>query len=280
MTKDNISPKEKWWEEFNEKPFEALDRLLFRRVFMGELNRNETDEILFRLFHNKSNKIHRQLDELMKEWFEAYWGKSPGSMSFSRWARILQNAFIVVYRLNLEETALFLRDVYVRDKSWIRSLYIAPSRDPEGWLLRTLALCQKDQKLLPVWMRICRGEEDIPIHYTSIGLMGLRKLPERNGEPPGDIPKAFFKGAVNLADALLEKNMPKCKEFWLREMRAVTALYPRSKQYWADHFSPFFYYRSNSLPVQWLDEVIPKLSALFKPKSELYLEPPSNAMGG
>ncbi len=271
----NLSPIEEWWAAFEKNSLEALDQLLCRRIFMGYLNPNETDEILYRLFHNKDNRMRHRLDEAMRQWFETYWGKTPGSMSSSRWAGELQNAFIAASRLNLGESLRFLRDSYIDDRSWIRSLYIAPSRDPEGWLLRALAHNQEDRRLLPIWMRLCRLEEDIPIDYAFIGLLGLRKLPDKNGEPPGDIPNAFFKAAVCLAEAMDERKKPGYKEDWLREMRVVVALYPRSKQYWAEHFSPFLHYRPESSPAQWLDKVVPKLSASYKRKSNLYLEPPS-----
>jgi len=144
----------KWWEDYAENPFDALDRLLCGRVSMGYLERNETNEIIFRLFHDKSNKTRGQLDMLMKDWFAANWGNNPDPADIvpSRWANILQNAFIAVYRLNLAETALFLREIYTRERSWVRSLYIGPHRDPEGNLLQILALLQKDRKLLPLWM--------------------------------------------------------------------------------------------------------------------------------
>jgi hypothetical protein len=274
MTKSKISLIDKWREEYTGNPLDALDRLLCRRVYMGILNRNETAEILFHLFHNKSNKTIRQLDDVMKQWFSSHWGNIPGSISSSRWANILQNAFIPVYKLNLDETALFLRDIYTRDKTWLRSLYIAPSRDPEGWLLRTLALCQEDQTLLPIWMRLCQWEEDLPIHYTSIALLGLRKFPDKDGSPPGDLPTAVFKGIIVLAEALGKRKQKECMDYWLREIRAVAALYPRSKNYWAQHFYPFIYRQPESLPVQWLNKAIPRLANYFKPKSAAFVQPP------
>jgi tetratricopeptide (TPR) repeat protein len=264
----------KWWEDYAEDPPGALDGLLCGRVFMGYLNRNETHEILFRLFHNKSNKARHQLDVLMKKWFANYWSQVPEDIVPIRWANILQNAFIGVYRLNLGETALFLRDIYTREKLWLRSLYFDPSRDPEGDLLQTLALLQKDQVLLPLWMRLCRMEEDVPIDYTSIGLMGLRKLPEKDGSPQGDLPGAFFKGVICLAEALGKRKQKECKDYWLREIRAAAALYPRSKHYWALHFFPFIYHQPESIPAQWLNKAIPKLHDYFRPKSAAYVQPP------
>lgn len=276
MTTTKSSRIDQWWQEYTGNPLDALDRLLCRRFYMGILNRNETSEILFHLFHNKSNKVIRQLDDVMKQWFAGHWGKIPGSISASRWANILQNAFIAVYRLNLAETVLFLRNIYMKDRSWLRSLYLAPSRDPEGWLLRMLALCQKNQILLPLWMRLCRGEEDLPIHYTSIALLGLRKLPETDGTPPGDLSAAVFKGIIVLAEALGKRKSQQCQEHWLMEVRAIAALYPRSKNYWALHFLPFIYHQPQSIPAQWLNKAIPNLDNYFKPKSVIYIQPPTS----
>jgi tetratricopeptide (TPR) repeat protein len=271
----NSSSIDKWWREFERDAFDALDRLLCRRAFMGSLHPNETDEILFRLFHGKSKKMLSRLDELMGQWFDTWWGKTPPAMVPDRWADILQSAFIAVGRLRLAKANRVLVDLYKNDKSWLRSIYLGPARDPEGELLRTMAICQQDRSLLPLWMSLCRWEEDVPVDYTSIGLLGLRKLPEKNGDPPGDIPNAFFKGIVYLAEAFETRKTPKLREYWLREVRAIVGLYPRRKSYWAKHFSPLLSYRPDSTPAQWLDKAIPKLSNQFKRTTALDLQPPS-----
>jgi hypothetical protein len=276
MAADKDLSIRKWWEQYAENPFVALDRLLCGRAFMGRLHRNESDEILFRLFHNNSKKVLRQLDRTMQDWFTYNWGNTPTSMPSSRWARILQNAFIATSRLKLESSLHVLKDLYTGDKSWIRSLYNTPARDPEGWLLRALALSQEDQTLLPLWMRFCRMEEDLPINYTSIALMGLRKLPEKDGSPQGDLPGAFFKGAIYLAEALSKRKKKECMDFWLREMRGIVALYPRTKSYWARYFYPFLHQRQDSIPAQWLNKAIPKIANYYKPKSIVYTQPVSN----
>lgn len=260
MDKTNLSPIDRWWEEYKENPVDALHDLLCGTAFTGRFSADESDDILFRLFHAKSKKARLQLDNSMKLWLETWWGRSPGNMVPSRWSYILQNSFIAIYRLTMMESVRYLKRIYLEDTSWIRSLYHNSSRDPEDELLRTLALCQEDQSLLPLWMRLCRWEEDVPIDYAGLGLMGLLKLPEKSGEPPRDIPKAFFKGAITLAEVLAEKNVPKSKDYWLMEMRAITAMYPRSKRYWQDRFSPLLFNRTDSPPAQWLDKVIPKLS--------------------
>lgn len=107
--------------------------------------------------------------------------------------------------------------------------------------------------------------------------MGLRKLPEEDGSQHKDLPAAFFKGAICLAEALGEHNKKEYMDFWLREMRAVVARYPRSKEYWARYFHPFLYGRKIDVLSEWLDKVIPKLSTHFNAKAgaNAYIQPPS-----
>ncbi len=276
MTTEKYSLVDEWWKNFEKDALQALDRLLCRKVFMGEMERNDTDEILFRLFHSKNKRTLHHLDEVMQEWFKKNWRKIPADIPANRWARILKDTFIAVSRLNLELTYTFLADIYVMDKSWLRSIYSDPSRDPEGELLRTLALTQKDTSLLPLWMSLCRLEEDLPYDYAAIGLMGLRKLPEKDGSPQKDLPNALFNGVICLAEALGKYNKNELMEFWLREMRSITSFYPRSKQYWAKYFYPFLHGRNNDLPIQWLDKVIPKLSTHYNTKNNTnkYIQPP------
>lgn len=261
MIETKLSPIERWQADFEQQPFDALHRLLIGRAYMGRLNRNDTDEILFRLFHIATRDCQTALDEAMRRWFEAYSGIAPPSISAARWSDILQNAFSTVIRLNLRETQSWLLDNHVHARERMRSLYLAPSRAPETYLLRTLALCQRDQALLPLWMRVCRLEEDIPLHFASLGLLGLRKLPDENGEPPGDLPKAVFRGIVDLANAIDERVRPK-KEgeaFWSLEVRALMARYPRSPQYWADNFLSPVSSEPDSAAAKWLGKLIPRL---------------------
>ncbi|HIG93637.1 TPA: tetratricopeptide repeat protein [Candidatus Woesearchaeota archaeon] len=187
----------------------------------------------------------------------------PSSISSSQWADILQNVFITVHRLNLSETHRWVLSSYFPGRSWLRSLYLSPARDPEAALLETFALRQYDQSLLPLWTRLCRLEDDLPLHYASLGLLGLRKLPDKDGKPPGDLHPIVFKGIVDLAEAInLQYKPHKIKQeepFWLLECRAIMALYPRSLQYWVDNFFPIIHEKPESPAVKWLGKVIPGL---------------------
>ena len=259
-----LSPVEKWQEDFREGPLSALEGLLLRQAYMGNLHRNDTSEILFRLFHNENPDVLRMLDMAMLDWFEKYWMAIPASVSSSRWAYSLSNSFIAVHRLDLNESHDWLLNSYLRGRAWLRSLYSSPARDPEAALLRTFALRQCDQGLIPLWMRLCRMEEDVPLHYASIGLLGLRKLPDKNGVPSGDPQPPVFKGIIDLAEAVYKREGPHGQkeghDFWDLECRALMALYPRSRQYWERNILPFIERKTNPNAIKWLTRVIPGLS--------------------
>jgi len=264
----NLSPIEKWQADFAKDPLLAIDNLLLGRVYMGKLHRNEASEIFFRLFHMESIVVQHALDMAMQDWFAKYWMAFPPSVSSPRWTEILKNAFLTVYRLNLGETCQWLLRSHSRGRTWLRSLYLSPARDPESALLRTLALRQKDQDLLPLWMRLCRMEEDLPLHYASIGLLGLRKLSEKNGEPAGDLHEAVFEGIISLARAINTQVRPherrEAEQFWLLECRTIMGLYPRSTQYWTNHFLPLIRHRTGSIEAELLGKVIPGLAKRMK----------------
>ncbi len=284
----SLSPVEQWRADFAQDPLTAIEKLLLGRVYMGNLHRNEVSEILFRIFNAESLEVQHTLDGAMRAWFDANWLLPPRSLSSSRWAEILQNAFFTVYRLNLTATEQWLADSYSRGYAWLRSLYLTPARDPEAVLLRTLALTQKDQTLLPRWMRLCGMEEELPRHYSSIGLLGLRKMPEKDGTPADDIHGAVFKGIVDLAGALYAQVKPhkrkEAEQFWFLECKSIMALYPRSSRYWLDRFVPLIQQKRSRREAKLLEKVIPgfsnririsQLSGVRQPS--YFIQPPSLA---
>jgi tetratricopeptide (TPR) repeat protein len=256
-----LSSIEKWTNDFEKNPLDALDRLLFKRVYMGRLNRNGTPEIIFQLFSNQSSQIKNILDLSIKDWFAKYRGLSKVSVSSSIWATILQNAFLTVSYMGLKETHKWLANSVSEFRLWLRSIYNGPSRDPEDSFLRTLAYPQNNQSLLPTWNGLCKMQEDVPLNYASIGLLGLRKLPDENGKPNGDLHPALFNGIVDLAGAINNQyshNQKKGRMFWELECRAIMSRYPRSTEYWTNHFLPLIIDRTISR--EWLCRIVPGLS--------------------
>ncbi|CAK8720635.1 hypothetical protein GKODMF_12220 [Candidatus Electrothrix gigas] len=253
------SPIEQWQVDFAKEPLSALDKFLQGQVYMGALQRNALSEILFRLFHAQTADMQTTLDRAMQEWFTGNWMTVPQSMPVSRWVETLSQAFFTVYRLRLSATSAWLADSYTKGRPWLRGLYLNPARAPEAALLRTLALCQSNQDLLPLWMRLCRMEEDLPRHYAAVGLLGLRKLPEQNGEPAGDLSPSVFQGLVALAEAIATQvgshEKKATEQFWLREFRAIMELYPRSDQYWLNNFLPIIGNSTDSAAAKMLRKI-------------------------
>jgi predicted Zn-dependent protease len=251
----NASPIDRWLAEFDQDQHTALDRLLQGRVFMGALHPNETSEILFRLFHMANRETQQRLDEALRGWLAAKWLTVPDTMPSSRWAGILEQAFFTIYRLNLANSRRWLIKHYLNSRAWLRSLYLSPACEPEGFLLRVLAMTQDSPQLAPLWLRLCRLEEDVPRHYAAIGLSGLLKLPKTG---KAAVPPLLFSGLAGMAEMADSKED---KAFWLREFRAIKALNPKiSEQNWAQHFFPFIGISGNNHIVKLLGKAIPNFA--------------------
>lgn len=111
MGMGKLSPIDKWWRDFARDPSDAIERLLMRKVYMGRLHPNSSDEIIFRLFHRAGSDKISCLDGAMRAFFEKYWGmvNSPDpQMPQHGWQGILRDAFFAVHRLKLEATQSWL----------------------------------------------------------------------------------------------------------------------------------------------------------------------------
>ena len=255
------SPVDEWWDDFSERPVEALESFLLGEVYLGRLERNDPDEILYRLFYRAGKTSLQALDAAFCAFFEKYFQASPPDFSPSHWAEILESALSAVARLELQHTRLYLRDHLDSARAWLWGLYQGPARDPEAQFLRTLALSQPDRTLLPLWMRLSRLEEDRPLLHASLGLLGLQKLPDDQGQPLGDLEPAIFRALVDLAEAIHQQVADKKRgaEFWRLALRALMARYPRSETYWCDHFLPLVSRTRDSVSAKWLGALFPKL---------------------
>jgi len=102
MMNNPISPIQKWLDFFQSDPKSAIEDLLTKKYYMGTLHRNDTDEIVYRLFHTQSESELQQLDCALCEWLNQNLRiGGPVSLSAARWAETLQDTFSVIVRLNL-----------------------------------------------------------------------------------------------------------------------------------------------------------------------------------
>ena len=245
-----------WLERFHEEPQNALDDLLFRRLPLGEWSRNETTVLFYQIF-NKRPDIHEALDQAFFAWWQQHEGQHPKSHSSVGWSHILRSALSVIDYFHLEATTGYLRKHREGLRPWLRGLYISPARDPEAALLQLLANHQKNWTLLPLWMRLCRLEEELPLHYASLGILGLHKLPEANGK---GLPEPFFHGLVALAEACVEQGHEKHgKKLLQREAKALLALHPDERA-WFSHLIPALRrFPLESDEVSWFADFLPDL---------------------
>jgi predicted Zn-dependent protease len=116
-------------------------------------------------------------------------------------------------------------------------------------------MTQDSPQLAPLWLRLCRLEEDVPRHYAAIGLTGLLKLPKAG---KAAVPPLLFSGLIGMAKTARGKED---EEFWLREFRAIKAINPKiSEQNWAQHFFPFIDISGNSPIGKLLGKAIPNFA--------------------
>lgn len=250
-----------WMAEFEEEPDAALDRLLFGTASLATLQSNDPDEILHQLFESASKVQREALDNAMRRWFEKHWWRVP--VDQSQWDEILRDAFSACLRLDLEQSLAWLRAAYQdsQARAWLSSLRLGRPRDPEANLLRTLALSQPNTQFLPLWLRLCRLDEERPLHYASLGLMGLSRLPGEDGQPHGDLHPSVFAGIVQMAQAFAARiaSQAEAQERWRNEVWSLMARFPRSEHYWTRRFLPCLTFQPASLAAQWLGSMLPKL---------------------
>lgn len=278
MPAEPLPPLEQWLSDFGREPLPALDQLLLGRVSLGRLNRLDADEFLYRLA--QSHQLDQTLlDEALVQWFEQRWNTEPVTLSPLRWTEILTQALGLAPRLPLPSTRQWLHAHQESGRRWLHTLTIDQPHDPEAALLHALALTQPDQTLLPLWLRLCRLEEDRPRHYFSLGLIGLRKLPDEDGQPPGDLPEPFYRGLVESIEAIHAQapSDDKLHALWRTRVKAILALYPRSDQVWAGHFLPLLQDEQNPVAARELARLLPPLRQTpgRRPIRVRRLDPPS-----
>lgn len=276
MTRPSSRSALGWMSEFQLQPLPALDRLLFGRAWVGAQQANDPDEILYRFFHKASPELRQDLDAALRGWFEKHWGTVP--VDQSRWCQVLRDAFSAALRLDLEQSLAWLRGAcqQAQGRAWLSSLRMGRPRDPEANLLRTLALSQPNCKLLPLWMRLCRMEEERPDYFASLGLMGLYRLPDEDGQPHPDLHSAVFKGIVEMARAFSRRIFPRseAERLWKNEVWALMARFPRSEHYWIEHLLPQVASAPRSAPAIWLCGILPSLEKALQKKKRTR-KPPS-----
>lgn len=137
-----------WINSYKEKPLIALEELLFKGVYMGEINVLSNEDIISKLFQNVSPVILMELDNNMLRLIEKLWGTFPKEKinSLQKWSADWVSVFRIVGRLRLTKSGQWLKNVSGKDKRrkanarWFKELEMGPSRNPGSEMNEALRL--------------------------------------------------------------------------------------------------------------------------------------------
>jgi Flp pilus assembly protein TadD len=227
-----------WLARFESAPEEAFGELLAGYADIHPYERADAPDAARMLFGplDPKDSARSALGPAVLAWLEKR-RKEPlpaARPKLQRRVREICEALEIIALLNLEDAAVELRRRFVIWNDWMARLVLSSARDARAEYWRMLALTQTlvakaapdidANGLAAMWQRICsEAGGRLPRHYLSIGLLGLRRLPEV-GEG------SELSWVSGLAQwALAQK--PSDSEF-KAEWLALKPLYPRAPQRW------------------------------------------------
>jgi len=229
-----------WLESFAAAPEEGFADLIAGHASIHPYDRADAPDAARMLFGPlaEDDPLRRALDGAVMAWLEK---RRRGSVPTEggrrqRFIREVGEAFEIIAILRLHGTALTLRRRFALWNDWVDRLVLSNARDARAEYWRTLALTQplldsvrQDDgvplvDLEPFWLRLCReAGSRWPRHYLDIGLLGLRRLPTRQGET--DV--RWLAGLAHWARAN-DVGEAAFKAEWL----PLKSLYPRTPTRW------------------------------------------------
>ena len=244
----------KWLDDFAQTPLEALERLLYGKVWLGGY---ESAEVAQALPQFLSIAQYEALDGSVCDWLAKQLKSSelPNDVSAKAYAHALVDVFGLLQSFDLPRTRSWCNDHVARLWSWLRSQAASPSRDPRPGFLRALTVSQLNRDLLPFWISLCRQGQP---EYVQLGLFGLRRMPkDEKGTPERGVPRALIQGLLEYGRTLSKSGDSRKKE-WLTEVDFLTAVYPLPKDKWVAPFREAMAGREPAKRVRiWLDERYP-----------------------
>ena len=287
---------QKWLDEFAQTPLEALERLLYGKVWLSGY---ESAEVAQALPQFLPVARHEMLDGSLCEWLAKQLKSTelPEGVSAKAYARALVNAFGLLQVIELPRSREWCTVHVARLSSWLKSQGAFPSRDPRPGFLRALALFQPNRDLLSFWMSLCRKAQR---EQVQLALFGLRRMPKDDeGTPERGVPRALIRGLLEYGRAAAQSGDARKKE-WLSEVDFLTAVYPLPKDKWVVPFRDAMAGREPAQPVRiWLDErypaanqrtddrkakgqplVAPRWETEFRPLVDIFDREPERAVPG
>jgi len=255
-----LSKEHPWLAGFRQKPDTALDELLRGIAFISPYERAGSADVLVTFFSalNDGDPLLKSLDQTLTKWLKKRRQDGPAVRhvyGVDRYLEELIQALSAVYRLLLPLTADYLRKNLTYYQGWLVPLNKGPGQDPASELWRVMALIQPDRRFLKDWYHLCaEAGYTLPINYLSLGLLGLRMMPEENGEQSGRLKTELLAGLFRWASRL-QDNRPNQRVF-IRQIRMIKVLYPRILKIWRERLAPLIqqYKETGAAFLPWLEK--------------------------
>ncbi|HEX9734398.1 MAG TPA: hypothetical protein VGG06_20695, partial [Thermoanaerobaculia bacterium] len=263
-----------WLDDFERDPAEAVDDLLRGVADVSPYERAGAADVLVTLFGGLAERDRSRLalDDALGDWLSARHGDGPTvrrEHGMNRYVEELVQALTAVYRLRLIGTADRLRADFVSFQGWLHSLALGPGQDPALELWRIMALVQPDRRFLGDWYRLCEeAGHALSESYLTVGLLGLRRLPDSEGEevePGGRLGPEVVAGLFRWAARLPQG--PAGRKAFQRQLGALKVQYPRAPQRWRDLMLPLIDAHPAAPFLDWLEGAGLKLERRGKPPS-------------
>jgi hypothetical protein len=199
-------------------------------------------------------QTHRDhLDTAVVDWLRTRVFQPPPEHTPEQvWASHLQDVFRAVAAIPLPKVDRMLRDEFRDFRSWLCAFRYAESCDPEAAFLYALAWATTNRDLEGMWQSLALRQDREPVYYSDIGLLGLRKSRDEQGNLPQKAPFLLLATILDLADA----GMP--RDAWEETTMALLASYHWSTETWVREFQPVLALRQGSSNgSRWLRRLLP-----------------------
>lgn len=228
-----------WLEVLRADPDVAISDLLSGYARIEPYGRAEVPDAARMLFGPvpADDELRLAFDKAVLKWLDNHRlqgvpDRQPPTLE--RELREIADAFRLISVLFLPAAMADMRKRFILWNSWIEQLLVDPTVDVRATFLSMLALTQRSVSqtaefnpfaLEPLWLTICeQAGSEYPETYLSIGLLGLRLLPERE-DTPNERP--WMAGLAGWA-ASQQPSDDAFTDLW----RSLKALYPRAARHW------------------------------------------------
>jgi tetratricopeptide (TPR) repeat protein len=243
---------EHWLNDLAAEPMAAIQRLVLGKVAIPAWSRASLREIFIEVYQTHA----AALDDALTGWLQERLLKMPPEQTPTlAWATDLQEVFRAVAGLPLPKLAHLLRDSMRDFRIWLKPLATDKSLDPEASYLAALAWAETNKHLEGLWLGLALHRAKEPMHYIDIGLLGLRKGRDEQGNLPSKAPFVFLATLIDLADVpdMSKKN-------WLLTTRAILGGYRYSQETWVREFAPVIEARPQAQNgPKWIKGILPSL---------------------